>query len=116
LEDMQADMDAMKKAHLAAAKKGNHVPKYEDEKYRQFDRDTGAEILKLIYDGGVCLPLKDDSEFLKDGLFCEWAYCVDLDARTVEVYHGDTTPAMIIPFAKFTVFSMRAVEKILRAE
>jgi len=30
----------------------------------------------------------DNSEFLKDSLFCEWAYIVNLDDESLDVYHG----------------------------
>lgn len=30
----------------------------------------------------------DSHEFLTDGLFCEWAYIINLDERVVEVYRG----------------------------
>lgn len=115
-EAMNADWEATEAKHAKQAKKGHHVSKYEMDKFAPFNRDTGAGILKLINDGLEITTLKDNSEFLKDTLFCEWAYCVDLDAGTVDVYHGDVTPAATITFAKFTVYSMRALEKKLRAQ
>ena len=53
-------------------------------------RDTGAGILAVIMasDG---VPLFDQTGFAKDSLFCEWAYCVNLDDRTLEVYTGSNT-------------------------
>ena len=32
--------------------------------------------------------LKNDLDFASDGLFCEWAYVIDLDTRRFEVYTG----------------------------
>ena len=32
--------------------------------------------------------LEDDINFAADSLFCEWAYVIDLDKRTFEVYEG----------------------------
>ncbi|MBO7663555.1 MAG: hypothetical protein J6U01_09310, partial [Clostridia bacterium] len=46
-----------------------------------------AEILKMIQDGNVRV-LKNDIDFAADGLYCEWAYVIDLDKRTFEVYTG----------------------------
>lgn len=113
LNEIQAEWEAVESDHKKAAKKGNYVPKYQLAKFDAFSRDTGATILAKINEGLGLQIVKDDSEFLKDGLFCEWAYCVDLDACTVEVYKGDVTPAAVIPFAKFTVISMRKLEKTL---
>lgn len=55
--------------------------------YPELHRDTAAEILKMIQDGKVRL-LKNNLDFAADGLFCEWAYVIDLDKRTFEVYTG----------------------------
>lgn len=56
-------------------------------RYPQFSRDTGADVLSLIEDGRVEI-VRDDRDFALDGLFCEWAYLIDLDARALEVYKG----------------------------
>jgi hypothetical protein len=58
------------------------------EKYAHLSRDMGGgEVLDLVVKGKV----KDtnlDTEFVADSLFCEWAYVVDLDKKTFEVYQG----------------------------
>lgn len=51
-------------------------------------RDCGAEIYSLIQNSENGLVLKDDTSFAGDSLFCEWAYVVDLDKNTFEVYKG----------------------------
>ena len=53
----------------------------------EWSRDTGAEILGMIEcsDG---LGLENEIEFAGDSLFCEYAYVIDLDANTFEVYEG----------------------------
>jgi hypothetical protein len=58
------------------------------------DRDIGGEILSLI---NKCehpiMMLQNDINFAADSLFCEWAYVVDFDRQTFEVYVGfNTTP------------------------
>ena len=55
--------------------------------YPELHRDTGAEILQMIQEGSVHF-LSDDLSFAADGLFCEWAYVIDLDKRMFEVYEG----------------------------
>jgi hypothetical protein len=52
-----------------------------------FSRDCSSEILSLILDGAV-KEVKLDPNFVKDSLFCEWAYVIDLDKNTFEVYEG----------------------------
>ena len=53
-------------------------------------RNHGAAILKRIQDApeGTDIAVFDQSSFAKDGLFCEYAYVIDLDARTFEAYVG----------------------------
>lgn len=53
----------------------------------ELHRNTGAVILRLVADGEVT-ALQDERDFGRDGLFCEWGYVVDLDARVLEVYRG----------------------------
>lgn len=46
--------------------------------------------LKSYLDGEVNLMI-DSKEFLKDSLFCEWGYIVNLDKEVFEVYKGFQT-------------------------
>lgn len=57
------------------------------ERYPQFQRDCGAEILPLIYLDKVN-KVQKDLEFAQNGLFCEWCYVIDFDKNTFEVYTG----------------------------
>lgn len=63
------------------------------KKYPFLTRDNGASILNLIYEaeGTDNLWLHDSSDFASDSLFCEWAYVIDLDKNTFEVYEGFNT-------------------------
>lgn len=54
--------------------------------YPALSRDTGANILHLVLNGET--ELRDSLEFAADSLFCEWAYVIDLDANTFEVFKG----------------------------
>lgn len=55
--------------------------------YPEFYRNTGAEILSLVQDGGV-RRLHNEIDFAADGLLCEWAWVIDFDTRTFEAYEG----------------------------
>lgn len=63
------------------------LEKWEAE-YPQYSRGTGAKILSLVLDSDKPLRLKDSRTFAADSLFCEYAYVIDLDANTLEVYSG----------------------------
>lgn len=52
-------------------------------------RDVGGNILRIIYEAPR--KLCDQRKFAADGLFCEWAYVVDLDANVLEIYKGFNT-------------------------
>jgi hypothetical protein len=58
--------------------------------YDLFTRDTGANILNVIYKATKeeTIPLANNSDFAGDSLFCEWAYLINLDDETLEVYRG----------------------------
>lgn len=59
------------------------------EKYPLLTRDNGADILNLIMESEEEINwVTDSSEFAADSLFCEWAYVIDLDKNTFEVYEG----------------------------
>src|SRR5688572_19951636 len=50
-------------------------------------RNTGAKILDYVQ--RTPYPkLQHELDFAGDSLFCEWAYVVDLDTDTLEVYKG----------------------------
>lgn len=57
--------------------------------FPEFSRDTGAEILSMIQDGTATTRYLGNSiSFAADSLFCEWAYVIDFDHNTFEVYRG----------------------------
>lgn len=54
----------------------------------EYSRDTGADILYMMQNHPEGLKLQDSISFAADGLFCEWAWVIDLDKRTFEGYRG----------------------------
>lgn len=54
-------------------------------------RNHSVEILTTIINSTGPTELVNSINFAKDGLFCEWAYAVDLDANTFEVFKGFMT-------------------------
>ena len=55
----------------------------------QLGRDMpGYEFLAAIQDGATQTIAESDIEFVNDSLFCEYAYVVDLDKDTFEIYIG----------------------------
>lgn len=59
-----------------------------DAAYPQLSRDTGAGILPMVMESEDGLELYDSSDFLEDGLFCEYAYIIDLDTNKLLCYSG----------------------------
>lgn len=55
-------------------------------RYPALSRDTGGDILDLIDAGETAL--QDSKDFIRESLFCAWAYCVNLDTGMLEVYKG----------------------------
>ena len=59
------------------------------EVYPMMSRDTGAKILQLVLDSQDSpILLSNEIEFAKDSLFCKWAYVIDIDKNTFEVFIG----------------------------
>lgn len=67
------------------------------KRYPLLSRDNGADILEMIMESDADINwVSDSSEFAGDSLFCEWAYVIDLDKNTFEVYQGfNNTPLTI---------------------
>lgn len=55
---------------------------------RLLSRDIGGEILKRIIDEQGEVGLINRVSFGYDSLFCEFAYCVNLDDNKFEIYEG----------------------------
>lgn len=64
------------------------VSKAMAEKYPQLQRDMGYGIIDHLIDSAPGQELSNNIKFAADSLFCEFAYVVDLDANTFEVYRG----------------------------
>lgn len=58
--------------------------------YPSLHRNTGAKILAFIasHDGEDRIPLENQIAFVGESLFCEWAYVIDFDIGTFEVFKG----------------------------
>lgn len=79
------DFDEINK-NIDEAMKDN--PRFPWQKfYPELSRDTSGDILKLIMFKNKT-KLKNSLNFAADSLFCEWAYVIDLDKNTYEVYKG----------------------------
>jgi hypothetical protein len=52
--------------------------------------DFGPEILNMVYKAKASMSLQDCYEFA-GSIHCEWAYVIDLDKYTLEVYYGHKT-------------------------
>jgi hypothetical protein len=54
-------------------------------KYPELCRGTAAKVLQLIYEGKAA-RLWNRRNFVKNALWCEWVYVIDLDKIKLEVY------------------------------
>ncbi|SOK59158.1 hypothetical protein [Yersinia phage fHe-Yen9-03] len=75
---------------------GDPALKLYEDKYPQFNRNTGSDIFDLILNG--TFELRDNFSFGNDSLWCEFAYILNLDNNTLEIYTGfQTSPSDDIP-------------------
>lgn len=64
-------------------------PNYEwTKEFPELSRDAGGDILKIILKEEENIKLDNYLNFAADSLFCEYAYVIDLDKNTFEVYEG----------------------------
>jgi len=55
--------------------------------YPELSKKFGSDILGLVYASNG-IKLRNNIEFAHDGLWCDWAYIIDFDKNTFEVYAG----------------------------
>lgn len=58
------------------------------KKWPQISRELGAEILQFVANKPPGLELKNSIDFAGDSLMCEWAYVIDFDKNTFEIFKG----------------------------
>lgn len=97
--------EKISKLHWITEEEANKVDENEnwETNYPYLSRDAGGQILNAIYNGEMVVSagigerkvIKCDVKFLTnkesfagDSLFCEWAYVIDLDKNTFEIYKG----------------------------
>lgn len=68
-----------------------------NEKYPELSRDTGSGILDIIMKTEKELYLIDNSDFIKDAIFCEWSYIINLDDNTLKVNFSKTFDLTKLP-------------------
>lgn len=64
------------------------IAKKYSAKHPSLSRDAGSDILELIQNASEPVPVRLNKEFAADSLFCEYAYVVDFDKGTFEVFKG----------------------------
>jgi len=66
---------------------GSENDKYWKENLTHLDRDIGAKVLEMVRDGEAT-KLNNRIGFAGNSLFCEYAYVIDFDKGTFEIYGG----------------------------
>lgn len=84
--DITKFKDALRECSFITENEAKKLDKLE-EIPKEFSRDCGSDILKLIQDEGI-RKLYNSYNFGADSLFCEFAYILDMDNNILEVYTG----------------------------
>jgi hypothetical protein len=91
---LQARSEYSRRLDLEFSESGKRIVELDREylelPYINIDFTTGCHILRYILEPDI-QPLPNYFEFARDSLFCEWAYIIDLDANTLEVFKGFNT-------------------------
>lgn len=70
-----------------------------EARYPSLHRNTGVGILEIVASSTDTVLVNVQDEFLEDELWCEWAYIIDLDQKTLTVYaNGLTEVRGVFPF------------------
>lgn len=56
------------------------------ELHPSLHRDIGGNILQHVYESTTRVPLVDNSDFIEDDTFCEFAYVIDFDQNKLLCY------------------------------
>src|SRR5262245_43440118 len=82
----------MKLRELSDADRARIAEMMEDDWRRQYPHLTedgdGSEILSVVQDGEDGLPLNNRIDSVGDSSYWQWAYVIDFDKGTFEVYRG----------------------------
>ena len=62
--------------------------------YPGISRDNSSQVLEMIANlaEGTTFSTRNQVRFAGDGLFCEWAYVIDFDQNTFEIFRGFLPP------------------------
>jgi hypothetical protein len=82
----------------------------------EISRDTGVKILSIIGKTHEKLKLDDNRSFLKDGLFCEFAYELNLDNDTITVYTNGNNKVLTTTIEDYCKLDLKALENKLNGE
>lgn len=83
--------EALTKCRWISEEEDKEIDNLSDWKirYPQLSRDCGSDVLNLVLENkNNDIALTDSIMFAGDGLFCEYAYVIDLDTNTFECYEG----------------------------
>lgn len=80
---VEATEEALSEAYDAMKTLGDRWSR----QYPQFSRDTGPDILDWILEEEAP-AVNSQLSFGGESLFCEWAYVINLDECTLEIYRG----------------------------
>ena len=79
-----------------------------EDMWPSLSRNTGAEILNIVYESANDVPLVDSHDFLDDEVWCEFAYVVNLDEAALYCYTCGKNV-----FAKYPLEELPTVNEML---
>ena len=80
------------------------------EMFPSLSRDTGAEVLSIVYESANEVPLYNREDFIEDEVWCEFAYVINLDKETLHCYVNGKKV-----FAEYLLEELPTVEELSEA-